>query len=139
MKYLLLGLAIAAALLGGVVFSGGEVYAGDETRLRAALSDPLVDPFRLNVADFRQRPDRTRFNTDVQDVAQDEEVVIGTVSVIANGLVILEEPITIVLGIGHLERDSRLGHIVPVMGDGDTVEVRNAAGELIGTGTLHPK
>ena len=139
MKYAVIGLAIAAAFLGGVVFSGGEVYAGDQTRLRALLSDPVVDPFRLNVADFRQRSDRTRFQADVHDVAQVEEVVIGTVSVIANGVVILEEPITIVLGIGHLERDSRLGHIVPVMGDGDTVEVRNAVGELIGTGTLHPK
>jgi len=136
MKYAVLGLAIAAALLGGIVYSGGEVYAGDQTRLRAFLSDPVVDPFRLNDADFRQRPDRTRFDTDVHNVAQDGT---GTVSVIANGVVILEEPITIVLGIGHLERDSRLGHNVPVMGDGDTVEVRNAVGELIGTGTLHPK
>ena len=138
MKYaVVLGLAMAAALLGGLVFSGGAANASDEIRLRAFLSEPGVDPFGLNVADFRQRPDRKSFDVDVHNVAQDGT---GTVSVIATGVVILDnEPIMIVLGIGHLEMDSRLGHTVPVMGDGDTVEVRNAVGALIGTGTLDPK
>jgi len=147
MKYAVLGLAIVAALIGGIVFSGGDAYAGDEIRLRAFLSTPVVDPLRLNVADFRQRSDRTQFSTEVHDVAE-----LGTGRVIVTRgpdlpapTVILEAPITIILdpirgtGVGHLELDSRLGDDVLVMGDGDTVEVRNAGGELIGTGTLHPK
>ena len=142
MKYAILGLALVAALLGGVVFSGGDANAGGETRLRAFLPGPVVDPFGLSVADFRERPDRTRFSTDVHNVVQDEEVIIGTVRVTsAVSGVILEVPITIVLGVGHLERDDRLGHFVPVMVAGDTVEVWNGmpVGLPIRTGTLHHK
>ena len=147
MKYLLLGLALAAALLGGVVFSGGEAYAGDQIRLRAFLSTLVVDPLRQNDAEFRQRPDRMRFSTEVHNVA---ELGPGLVTVtrdsgITPPTVILEAPITIVLdpirgtGVGHLELDSRLGDVVPDMAEGDKVVVRNAVGELIGTGTLHHK
>ena len=144
MKYLLLGLAIAAALLGGVVFSGGEANAGGETRLRAFLPGPVLDPFGLSVADFRQRSDRTRFSTEVHNVAHDGDFVIGTVRVTSavSGLILLEEKITIALGIGHLERDSRLGHIVQEMAAGDTVEVWNGnppVGPPIRTGTLNHK
>jgi len=39
------------ALLSGVVYSGGVANAGGETRLRAFLSTPEVDPFALNVAE----------------------------------------------------------------------------------------
>ena len=39
-------------------------------------------------------------------------------------------------GMGDLNRDSRLGHIVPIMVAGDTVEVWNAEGELILSGKL---
>jgi len=147
MKYLLLGLALAAALLAGVVFSGGEAYAGDQIRLRAFLSTLAVDPLRQNEAEFRQRPDRTRFSTEVHNV---NELGMGTVIVTRDSgttppTVILEAPITIVLdpirgtGVGHLELDSRLGDGVPTMVAGDTVEVLDAVGQLIGTGTLHHK
>ena len=146
MKYLLLGLAIAAALLGGVVFSGGEAYAGDEIRLRAFLSTPLDDPFGLSVADFRERPDRTRFSTEVHNVAQDVEVAHGTVRVTSSVSGVNSFPITIVLdpirgtGAGHLELDSRLGDDVPPMVPGDTVEVfLDGVAEPIRTGTLNPK
>ncbi len=37
---------------------------------------------------------------------------------------------------GDLDLDSRLGHAIPVMSVGDTVEVLNEEGELILMGTL---
>ena len=70
MKYAVLGLAIAVGLLGWIVYSGEAANAGDETRLRAFLSTLEVDPFRLNVADFRQRSDGTRFSAEVHNVAE---------------------------------------------------------------------
>ena len=144
MKYAVLGLAIAVGLVGWIVYSGEVANAGGETRIRAFLSTPVVDPFRLNVADFRQRSDRTRFKADVHNVA---ELGVGRVVVTrgSGGLlpaIVLEAPIAIVLdplrgtGVGRLEMDSRLGDLVPVMAVGDTVEVWNALGELIRTGTL---
>ena len=148
MKYaIVLGLAMVAALLGGLVFSGGEAYAGDEIRLKAFLSTLAVDPLRLNDAEFRQRPDRMRFSTEVHNVAElgPGRVIVTRDSGITPPTVILDAPITIVLdpirgtGVGHLELDSRLGDNVPAMADGDNVVVRNAVGELIGTGMLHHK
>ena len=144
MKYAVLGLAMAAALLSGVVYSGGVANAGGETRLRAFLSTPEVDPFALNVADFRQRVDRTRFSTDVHDVAElgTGRVIVTRVSDMMLPTVILEAPIAIILdplrgtGVGHLELDSRLGDIVPVLMVGDRVEVLNVLGEPIRTGML---
>ena len=70
MKYAVLGLAIAVGLVGWIVYSGEVANAGGETRLRAFLSTPDVDPFRLNVADFRQRSNRTRFSAEVHNVAE---------------------------------------------------------------------
>ena len=147
MKYAVLGFAIAAVLLAGLVLSSGAANAGDETRLRASLSTLAVDPFRLNVAEFRQRSDRIRFNTEVHDVAElgTGRVIVMRGSDIAPPAVILEAPIVIVLdpirgtGVGHLEIDSRLGDTVPVMAAGDTVEVWNTLGQLIRTGTLDSK
>ena len=147
MKYALLGFAITAALLSGIVFSGGQAYAGDQIRLRAFLSTPVADPLGLNNAEFRERPDRMLFSTEVHNVAE-----LGTGRVIVtrgldtiSAAVILEGPIEIVIdplrgtGVGHFDIDSRLGDSVPVMMAGDTVEVLNSVGQLIRTGTLHPK
>lgn len=144
MKYAVLGIAIAAVLLAGLVLSSGAANAGDETRLRAFLSTLAVDPLRLNVADFRQRPDRAGFSTEVHDVAElgMGRVIVKRGSDIAPPAVILEAPIAIVLdpirgtGVGHLEIDSRLGDNVPPMVAGDTVEVWNPLGQLIRMGTL---
>ncbi len=112
--------------------------------MRAHLSTLVDDPLRLNVAEFREREDRTTFKTRVHDVA-----VIGAGRVIvsrASGMiaptVILDAPITIVLdplrgtGVGHLDMDSRLGDMIPNMITGDTVEVWNSSGALIRTGTM---
>ena len=147
MKYAVLGLAMAAALLSGVVSSGGVANAGGETRLRAFLSTVDVDPFRLNVADFRNEPDRMRFSTEVHNVTQlgTGKVIVTRASDMAPPAVVLEAPIAIILdplrgtGVGHLDMDSRLGDTVPDIVAGDTVEVWSAVGELIRTGTLHRK
>ena len=144
MKYAILGLVMAAALIGGLVYSGEAVNAGGETRLRAFLSTPEVDPFRLNVADFRNERDRTRFSTEVHNVAQvgTGKVIVTRASDMTLRVVVLEAPIAIVLdplrgtGVGHLDMDSRLGDTVPDIVAGDTVEVWSAVGELIRTGTL---
>ena len=144
MKYIILGLAMAAALIGGLVYSGEAANAGGETRLRAFLSTPEVDPFALNVADFRQRVDRTRFSTDVHDVAElgTGRVIVTRVSDMISPTVILETPIAIILdplrgtGVGHLELDSLRGDFVPVLVAGDKVEVLNVLGKPIRTGTL---
>ena len=91
--------------------------------------------------------DRTRFSTDVHDVAElgTGMVIVTRVSDMISPTVILEMPIAIILdplrgtGVGHLDLDSRLGDIVPVLIAGDKVEVLNVLGELIRTGTLMPR
>ncbi len=144
MRYAVLGLAIAVGLVGWIVYSGEVANAGGETRLRAFLSTAVVDPLRLNVADFRQRSQGTRFSAEVHNVAElgTGRVIVKRTSGALLPAIVLEAPIAIVLdplrgtGVGHLEMDSRLGDLVPVMAVGDTVEVWNALGELIRTGTL---
>ena len=144
MKFVVLGLAIAVGLVGWIVYSGEVANAGGETRLRAFLSTLDVDPFRLNVADFRERSDRTTFKAEVHNVVElgTGRVIVTRTSGALPPTIILEAPIAIVLdpmrgaGVGHLEMDSRLGDIVPVIATGDTVEVWNAMGVLIRTGTV---
>ncbi len=153
MKYALLVLVMATALIGGLIFSSGAVYAGDEIRLRAFLSDLVDDPLRLNEADFRQRPDRTQFSTEVHNVNLDQlgpgrVIVTRSSDTIPPTVILLDAPITIVLdpmrgtGVGHLDLDSRFGDDIPAMEKGDTVEVwipDRPQGVLIATGTLHRK
>ncbi len=144
MRYAVLGLAIAVGLVGWIVYSGEVANAGGETRLRAFLSTPDVDPFRHNVVDFRQRSDGTRFIAEVHNVAElgTGRVVVKRSSGALLPAIVLEASIAIVLdplrgtGVGHLQMDSRLGDLVPVMAVGDTVEVWSALGELIRTGTM---
>ena len=144
MKYAVLGLAVAVSLLGWIVYSGEVANAGGETRVRAFLSTLDVDPFRLNIADFRQRSDGTRFSAEVHNVAElgTGRVIVKRTSGAPLPTIVLEAPIAIVLdpmrgtGVGHLDVDSRLGDLVPVMAVGDTVEVWNALDELIRTGTM---
>ena len=72
MKYAVVGLTVAVVLAGLVGLLGWVAYAGEvadassETRLRARLSTPEVDPFNLSVADFRRSSERTRFSTEVR-------------------------------------------------------------------------
>ncbi len=154
MKYALPGLTATVGLaalvgllgwVGWVAFSGEVANASDETRLRAFLSAPEVDPFNLNNADFRQSPERTRFSAEIHNVAEfgtGRVIVKRTLDGLSPAMVILEAPIAIVLdplrgtGAGHLDMDSLLGDQIPVMVAGDTVEVWNALGVLIRAGLL---
>ncbi len=144
MKYAILGLAMAVGLGGWIVCTGDVANAGGETRFRAFISTPVVDPFPLNVADFRQRSNGTRFSAEVHNAAElgTGRVIVKRTSGALPPAIVLEAPIAIVLdpmrgtGVGHLQMDSRLGDLVPVMAAGDTVEVWNALGQLIRTGTL---
>ena len=144
MKYIVLGLVVFGVLFAGVAYSGQTANAAEEIRLRAILSDPVADPFALNVTDFRQRADRIRFSTEVHNVVE-----LGTGKVIVKrdiGMtspeVILEAPIAIGIdplrgvGTGTLNLDSRLGDNVPFMIAGDLIEVWDAAGQQIRSGTL---
>ena len=145
MKYAMLGLVALAALFAGVAYSGQAVKAAEEIRLRANLSDPVIDPFSLNIAEFRQRPDHNRFRVEVHQLAE-----IGTGKVIVKRdagvtlpvVIILEAPIAIGvdplrgMGTGILSLDSRLGDDVPLMIVGDLVDVHDATGQLIRSGTL---
>ena len=150
MKYAMVGLTVAVVLAGLVGLLGWVAYAGEvadassETRLRALLSTPAIDPFDRNVSDFRKSAERTRFSTEVHDVA-----VVGMGRVIVKRtldapppMVILEAPIAIIVdplrgtGVGHLDMDSALGDSIPLMVEGDTVEVWNAFAELIRVGSF---
>ena len=100
MKSIKFGLVVLAALFAAVAYPGQAVKAAEEIRLRANLSDPVVDPLGLNIAEFRQRPDRNRFSVEIHQVAE-----IGTGKVIVKreagvtlpDVIILEAPIAIVV------------------------------------------
>ncbi len=150
MKYAIFGLVVLAALFAGVAYSGQAVKADEVFRLKAILSDPVVDPLGLNVAEFKQRADdnRSSFSVEVHQVAE-----IGTGKVIvkrAAGVtlpeaIILEAPIAIGvdplrgMGTGILDLDSRLGDDIPLMIVGDMVEVHDATGQLIRSGPLEER
>ncbi len=144
MKYGILGVAVLLALFVVAGYSSGVAQAGDEVRFRALLMASMVDPLSSGHADFDQRPDRTRFRVDVDNIT---EPGIGTVVVTRNTGIpsqetILQVHIAIVgdplqgTAFGNLSLDSRLGDSVPVMMIGDTVNVLNASGALILRGTL---
>ncbi len=111
-----------------VAGKAGEVKL--EGRLRATFADPLAS----GKAKFEMRSDRTRFSTEVQDVSTAGR---GTVHLSRGGAVMLHEAITIALGFGDLNRDTRDGDAVPELAAGDLVEVFNADGALILSGLLH--
>ena len=144
MKYGVLGAAVLLALFVVAGYSSGVAQAGDEVRFRALLMASMVDPFSSGHADFDQRPDRTRFSVEVDNITKPG---IGIVVVTRNAgttsqETILQAQIAIVgdplqgTAFGNLSLDSRLGDSVPVMIIGDTVNVLNASGDLVLKGTL---
>jgi len=85
--------AAGSNVVGHHLISEDKVMGADaevgETRLRALMGTP-PDPVGFGYADFDQRPDRVHFSVAANGVAQDEEVVTGTVRVITNAAPITE-------------------------------------------------
>ena len=144
MKYGVLGAAVLLVLFVMAGYSSGVAKAGDEVRFRALLIASMVEPLSSGHADFDQRPDRTRFRVEVDNIT---EPGIGVVVVTRNAgtpsqETILQVQIAIVgdplqgTAFGQLSMDSRLGDHVPIMIIGDTVNVVNASGDLVLKGTL---
>lgn len=126
-----LSIPVAAALALALNFM---VLAHDgRTRLESRLTATSAEPLASGKAKFEMRDDRVRFSTEVQDVAvaQQIEVVVAGMSL---GTVAIDA-----LGGADLNLDSRDGDTVPVLQDGDLVEVFDTNGNiLILSGTLGP-
>ena len=107
-----------------------EIDDRDRIELEADLIPTNADPFASGEAKFEKRDDRTRFEVEVEDVSS-----IGELDVRANGSsvgsITVDEN-----GDGQLELDTRNGDTVPDLEAGDVVEVFNAVGDLILSGTL---
>ena len=126
-----LSIPVAAALALALNFM---VLAHDgRTRLESRLTATSAEPLDSGKAKFEMRDDRVRFSTEVEDVAvaQQIEVVVAGMSL---GTVAIDA-----LGGADLNLDSRDGDTVPVLQDGDLVEVFDTNGNiLILSGTLGP-
>ena len=105
------------------------VSAGGGTRLEVNLTSTSADPLASGKAKFEERSDRTRFSTEAEDVTAS-----GPLTVKVNGSMV--GSMNVVAGVGDLNLDTRDGQSVPAMNVGDTVEVFDAAGVLILSGTL---
>ncbi len=103
-----------------------------ETRLEVRLDATAADPLASGTAKFEMRDDRTRLSVEVQDVASS-----GPLDVKVNGSSV--GSITLVAGGGDLNLDSRDGDTVPSLSSGALVEVFDAGGTKILSGTLVPK
>ncbi|RMF54050.1 MAG: hypothetical protein D6746_14925 [Bacteroidetes bacterium] len=109
----------------------------DRVRLEGELSATSTDPLASGKAKYEARTDRnrSRFSTEVEDVSVDGE---GEVVVSRDGTELMRATISIVNGFGDLNMSSRRDDI-PEMLSGDLVEVYNADGVLILSGTLATK
>ncbi len=108
------------------------VLADEEVKLEAMLTGTDAAPDASGGARFEMRPDRSEFRVEVEDVAS-----VDMVNVLANGDFI--GTITLDAGRGELELQSQNGDTVPVLKDGDEIEVVNAADDtLLLVGTLRP-
>lgn len=131
LKILGAGLGLVALTLGLVAFLASPARpTSAETKLEVRL-DSATTP-ASGKAKFESRSDRVRFSTEVEDMSSDG---FGTVLVLHEGTVILDQPVEIVAGVGDLNLDSRDGDAVPNIVQGDVVQVF-FGGELILTGTF---
>jgi hypothetical protein len=128
MKKALMLAAVAAAVALTAVSALG-VSAADEVRMRAELSATPAGGLASGHADFRQRASETRLSVEVEDVSVNGN---GTVVVKRGAATLLTRSIRIRLGFGDLNLRSG----VPTLAAGDTVEVYDANGALILTGSF---
>ncbi len=153
------GLALVLALLVGavallVVFGPLGAGAGhtERTKLEIRLDATDADPLASGKTKWEERLnedesiERQRTSTEVEDVsttgAHEVRVSRDTTAdgnfdtVISSGEMFVEVD---ALGFGDLNLDSRDGDSVPVLQDGDLVEVLDPDSNLILSGTLAPK
>ncbi len=140
----ILVVAIAAlAVAGGVGLnavraSGGGTSVKAEVRFGASTVDPLAS----GKAKSEQRPDRTRFAVEVEDMATTGA---HSVRISRGGAEIANSPVTLnvdALGFGELELNTQDGALtVPEAVAGDLVQVFSPSpdSQLILEGTLAPK
>jgi hypothetical protein len=126
------GLLLALAAT-GVARDGGP--GKDQVRLEATLYATPDDPDALGEARFESRPDRRELRIDVGGVS-----ITGAVDVFVNGTFLG----TIGLdnqGRGRLELKTRDGDTVPLLADGDEIDVVDAADNetLILSGALQSR
>ena len=145
----------AAVLVVGTVLVAGPVNLGDpiraaakslglsgltSTKVEAPLGAATTDPLASGKAKGEERPDRTRFAVEVEDVSTSGPHL---VHITRGGIEIALSPVTLAvnaLGSGELDLNTIDGATnVPVALAGDLVEVMNPSGDLVLSGTLQPK
>jgi hypothetical protein len=93
---------------------------GDEVRLQATLDATAADPGAFGEARFESRPDRRELRIDVDNVSATDAL-----DVFLNGrfrgTIVLDEQ-----GDGRLELNSQDGDIVPMLQEGDEIELVDA-------------
>jgi hypothetical protein len=104
----------------------------DRTRLEGQLVGTKTNPAASGRARWEQRPDRTKFNTQVEDLNTS-----GAHDVKVNGVSVTS--INVSSGRGEVELDSRRGDIIPAMQIDDVVEVFDSNGNLVESGQLRAR
>lgn len=119
----------ASPSAGSVASVAGPLHEELRTRLEGRLAGTKTAPMASGRARWEERPDRRKFNTQVEDLTAS-----GAYGVKVNGVSVAT--VTVSSGRGEVELDSRRGDTVPVMHVGDMVEVLNPAGDVVVRGVL---
>lgn len=98
----------------------GEPGDGEILELRLPLTPTALDPLASGRADFEVRPDRRRLSIEVEDISAATDVTFFVDGVDLGTL-------AVELGFADLNLDSRLGDVVPEVGETTVIEVTNAA------------
>lgn len=104
----------------------------DRIRLEGKLRGSSIEPQASGRARWERRPDRTRFDVEVEDLE-----INGRYNVRVNDVYIASFFVT--GGRGELALDSRSGSRIPLMHVGDIVTVLNAEGNIALIGHLRPE
>ena len=124
-------LSAVVGMLGLASIAASPASVKPDTRLEGRLS-AAPSGLQSGKAKFESRDDRTRFSCEVEDVAAD-----GEYTVKHNGATV--GTISVALGFGDLNLDTRDGQSVPNMMDGDSIEVFAPGGAKILSGTISEK
>lgn len=141
---LVVGFAVRPSAMMRPAYAFGALFSGEsstkvEVRLVPAVG--VGEDLASGRAKGEQRPDRTRFAVEVEDVSNSSGL--HSVRVTRAGVPVPDSAgLTMnvdALGFGELELNTQDGDTVPVVLAGDLVEVLNPASEVILSGTLVTK